>query len=505
MGSTPIASGSYQKFWLLKKHVTSRVFQNLTVPQIACLVLAAGGVPHRFSLTRSYAVREYSVQYQESDYVFVRRILAEEGIFFYFTPPGEGELDGVAPPGGVVAGAAMGGAVGGAMGGAVGAAIGALVDGLVSHNLGLQGPGEAMIFIDAPTAYPAMLGGDLVHLRAPGNAIPGGGVDVFHLKNSFGPSSVLLRDYDFTRPLLELRANAGANGTRSTALDAAAQVANAVAGATDSAAAGPSLHARRRRVGGALVVGIVSRDDGTAHSVVALALLRGRARFTDGTAVGVAADAVRAESAHAIGRERAALSVRMVGLADAALAVVRRRAVRVARARRADEVVAVPALTVGGGCARLRVRAGRAIHSAAVQVRLGAILGAVQTADRDAEVAPFRIADERRDAILVVVACDARPGLRARGHAAHRAAVARARPCDGRVHVRPARARVCSAFVHVTRRVGVVGRDLRTARAIASLRGAVAVDLPGCGGRTLRHVLQCARAHRTGRGHALVR
>lgn len=127
----------------------SRVFQNLTVPQIACLVLAAGGVPHRFALTRSYAVREYSVQYQESDYAFVRRILAEEGIFFYFTPPGEGELDGVAPTGGVVAGAAMGGAVGGAIGGAVGgaagAAIGALVDGLVSQNLGLQGPGDAMI------------------------------------------------------------------------------------------------------------------------------------------------------------------------------------------------------------------------------------------------------------------------------------------------------------------------------------------------------------------------
>jgi len=63
----------------------SRIFQELTVLEIVEQVF--GDLGHSdFDLrcTRPYAKREYCVQYRETDWAFVSRLLEEEGIFYFF-------------------------------------------------------------------------------------------------------------------------------------------------------------------------------------------------------------------------------------------------------------------------------------------------------------------------------------------------------------------------------------------------------------------------------------
>lgn len=68
----------------LKKRITTRIFQDESVSDIVSHVLDEHRVDHRFSLAKTYPIRSYCVQYEESDYDFIRRLLAEEGIFYYF-------------------------------------------------------------------------------------------------------------------------------------------------------------------------------------------------------------------------------------------------------------------------------------------------------------------------------------------------------------------------------------------------------------------------------------
>jgi type VI secretion system secreted protein VgrG len=68
------------RLWLLKWRRTSRVFQNMDTPSIVAAVLNGASVANRSVLSRSYPVRSYCLQYQETDLQFVQRLLAEEGI-----------------------------------------------------------------------------------------------------------------------------------------------------------------------------------------------------------------------------------------------------------------------------------------------------------------------------------------------------------------------------------------------------------------------------------------
>lgn len=71
--------------WTLSRSAGSRIFQNISVPEIVEKVFKAHGHgDYRFCLTGSYAVREYCVQYRETDLNFVSRLLEEEGIFYFF-------------------------------------------------------------------------------------------------------------------------------------------------------------------------------------------------------------------------------------------------------------------------------------------------------------------------------------------------------------------------------------------------------------------------------------
>src|SRR5262249_40980373 len=62
-----------------------RIFQHQTVPDILKTVLAGTSV--QFRLNRSYPIRNYCVQFLESDFHFASRLLEAEGIYCAFEHP----------------------------------------------------------------------------------------------------------------------------------------------------------------------------------------------------------------------------------------------------------------------------------------------------------------------------------------------------------------------------------------------------------------------------------
>jgi type VI secretion system secreted protein VgrG len=73
--------------WLLTRATNCRIFQDKNALDIVKAVTGAYGVAIELDegmLASSPAVREYCVQYRETDYNFVCRLLEEEGIYFYF-------------------------------------------------------------------------------------------------------------------------------------------------------------------------------------------------------------------------------------------------------------------------------------------------------------------------------------------------------------------------------------------------------------------------------------
>ena len=72
--------------WFLTRRSDCRIFQEMTVPDIVKKVFSNyGGIAvHEFRLTGSYRTRDYTVQYRETDFNFVARLMEDEGIFWYF-------------------------------------------------------------------------------------------------------------------------------------------------------------------------------------------------------------------------------------------------------------------------------------------------------------------------------------------------------------------------------------------------------------------------------------
>jgi type VI secretion system secreted protein VgrG len=72
-------------FWFLTRTRDCRIFQNLSVPDVVKKLFGEYGfTDYAFRLQGSYAKRDYCVQYRESDYDFISRLLEEEGIFYFF-------------------------------------------------------------------------------------------------------------------------------------------------------------------------------------------------------------------------------------------------------------------------------------------------------------------------------------------------------------------------------------------------------------------------------------
>jgi len=74
---------------LLDKQFRShRFFVNKSVPDVVALILQEHGLhgwEYEFNLKQNYPKREQINQYQESDLTFIQRLLAEVGIFYFFT------------------------------------------------------------------------------------------------------------------------------------------------------------------------------------------------------------------------------------------------------------------------------------------------------------------------------------------------------------------------------------------------------------------------------------
>lgn len=77
----------YPKFWTLKFVTDCRIFQNMPTMQIVMTILEENGVSSVQDMTATHGKtpREYCVQYNETCFDFVSRLLEEEGVYYYFT------------------------------------------------------------------------------------------------------------------------------------------------------------------------------------------------------------------------------------------------------------------------------------------------------------------------------------------------------------------------------------------------------------------------------------
>ena len=72
-------------FWMLTLERNTRVFQEKTTVQIIEEVLGEHGFSdYQFKTTETYETRNYCVQYRETDFAFVSRLMEEEGLYYFF-------------------------------------------------------------------------------------------------------------------------------------------------------------------------------------------------------------------------------------------------------------------------------------------------------------------------------------------------------------------------------------------------------------------------------------
>lgn len=91
LSAEPTGASRYEiivvpSLWLTTRRKDHRIFQDLSVIEIVGQVLEGyeGRIPAAKSLAGTHAAREYTVQYGETDFEFIARILAEEGIASFF-------------------------------------------------------------------------------------------------------------------------------------------------------------------------------------------------------------------------------------------------------------------------------------------------------------------------------------------------------------------------------------------------------------------------------------
>lgn len=70
--------------WQLTRKSDCRIFQSKSAVEIVKAVLREHSIKFTASLSRSYRPRDYCVQYRETDFDFVSRLMEEEGIYYFF-------------------------------------------------------------------------------------------------------------------------------------------------------------------------------------------------------------------------------------------------------------------------------------------------------------------------------------------------------------------------------------------------------------------------------------
>ncbi|MBO9688290.1 MAG: type VI secretion system tip protein VgrG [Mitsuaria chitosanitabida] len=142
--------------WLLTRTADCRIFQDMTVPDIVKAVFDDHPVArHEFRLQRPYRTWTYCVQYRETDFNFVSRLLEHEGIYWYFT-----------------------------------------------HDEG----GHTLVLTDSASAHDAAPGcASLPFYGGAGNAPPAlEFVDAWVAQESLKPGKIVITDFDFERPSTSL-------------------------------------------------------------------------------------------------------------------------------------------------------------------------------------------------------------------------------------------------------------------------------------------------------------
>ncbi|WP_224240874.1 type VI secretion system Vgr family protein [Hyalangium gracile] len=149
------------RFHQLRHTRRSRIFQQKSVPEIIQQVLDEGQVAYALELQGSYSPRDYCVQYRESDFDFVSRLMEEVGISYFFR-----------------------------------------------HE---QGSHE-MVMGDSPNMHTPILGDPILPFRDPaGMAADEECVYAFSGKLEVVPGKVALRDFDFVRPSLDMTVDSEAS------------------------------------------------------------------------------------------------------------------------------------------------------------------------------------------------------------------------------------------------------------------------------------------------------
>ncbi len=72
------------KLWTLTRCADCRIFHNKTGPDIIKQILTDRGIKFEDSIGGSYKTLEYCVQYRETDFNFISRLMEQFGIFYFF-------------------------------------------------------------------------------------------------------------------------------------------------------------------------------------------------------------------------------------------------------------------------------------------------------------------------------------------------------------------------------------------------------------------------------------
>jgi type VI secretion system secreted protein VgrG len=166
-GGVELAVRIEPRLALIALNLHSRIYQELSVVEVARRLLDSWSIAHEAKLKHAYRKRAYLTQYQETDYDFLRRILAGEGIFFYFV---HGAPEGDQPA------------------------------------------EERLVLCDDAALYGAIDGDGAVRFASEGDGL--GATQLTEHVSAFGrsrrlrPKRALVGDYDFNNPGLPLRANA---------------------------------------------------------------------------------------------------------------------------------------------------------------------------------------------------------------------------------------------------------------------------------------------------------
>jgi type VI secretion system secreted protein VgrG len=70
--------------WLLTLTKDFRVFEKMTVQDILKKILTEASIQHRIDLSSGYTERDHCVQFRETTFNFISRLMEEEGIFYFF-------------------------------------------------------------------------------------------------------------------------------------------------------------------------------------------------------------------------------------------------------------------------------------------------------------------------------------------------------------------------------------------------------------------------------------